>query len=50
MRMTWLMDGAALRQDSPRGTEVSGQFEPMADKVKLYCELMRSRPDYLTFE
>ena len=29
---------------------VSAQFEPMAAKVKLYCELMRERLNELTFE
>jgi hypothetical protein len=29
---------------------VSAQFEPMAAKVKLYCELMRDRLNELTFE
>jgi hypothetical protein len=29
---------------------VSAQFEPMAEKVKLYCELMRARLNDLTFE
>jgi len=29
---------------------VSAQFEPMADKVKEYCALIRDRLDQLTFE
>ena len=29
---------------------VSAQFEPMAEKVKLYCELMRDRLNDLSFE
>ena len=29
---------------------ISAQFEPMAEKVKLYCELMRDRLDDLSFE
>jgi hypothetical protein len=29
---------------------VSAQFEPMAEKVKLYCELMRDRLNDLAFE
>ena len=29
---------------------VSAQFEPMAAKVKLYCELMRDRLNDLSFE